>query len=153
MIAMTDAPDFFEQTLPAISLWQPWASLWLTDAKIHETRHWATSHRGWLLVHAAKRIELDHGDRLNDILDGLFGHHWGLDLPRGCIIGAVRLTGCIPTRAMPIGHRSTDDFECGNFELGRFAWSRSDFERFKSCIPYRGQQGFFKVSLAKVGRK
>ena len=43
-------------TMKAISLWQPWGSLWLSPAKRHETRHWQTRHRGKLLVHAAKKL-------------------------------------------------------------------------------------------------
>jgi len=41
-----------------ISLWQPWAMLWLLsdpDEKVFETRGWYTSYRGPLLVHAAKK--------------------------------------------------------------------------------------------------
>lgn len=131
----------------AISLWQPWASLWLSDAKLHETRHWPTSHRGPLVVHAAKRkIDDFSGDRLDEICDGIWGHHWGLDLPRGALIGIVRLTGCVPTDTMPIGHQATDDYECGDFSPGRYAWQRSPtFQVFAEPIPYRGQQGMFEV--------
>lgn len=132
--------------MKAISLWQPWASLWLTDAKVHETRHWPTSHRGWLVVHAAKRkIDDFSGDRLDDICDSLWGHHWGLELPLGALIGRVRLVGCTRTNDMPIGHRHTDDFACGNFLNGRYAWQRAAFEVFAEPIPYRGQQGMFEV--------
>jgi activating signal cointegrator 1 len=134
--------------MKAISLWQPWASLWLTDAKLHETRHWATSYRGPLLVHAAKRrIDDLSGDRLDEICDGIWGHHWGLELPRGALIGVVRLVACFSTDTMPIGHQSTDDYECGDFSAGRYAWQRSatDVRTFAEPIPYRGQQGFFDV--------
>lgn len=132
--------------MKAISLWQPWASLWLTDAKIHETRHWPTSHRGLLLVHAAKRkIDDLSGDRLDEICDGIWGHHWGLELPRGALIGIVRLVGCTRTEDMPIGHQSTDDYECGDYSPGRYAWCRASPVIFDEPIPYRGQQGFFEV--------
>lgn len=132
--------------MKAISLWQPWASLWCSDAKVHETRHWPTSHRGWLLVHAAKRkIDDRCGDRLDDICDGLFGNHWGMDLPRGALIGMVNLIRCVPTDTMPIGHQSTDDYECGNFSAGRYAWARGAWRSFDAPIPYRGQQGMFEV--------
>lgn len=132
--------------MKAISLWQPWASLWCTDAKVNETRHWATSHRGWLVVHAAKRkIDDFGGERLDDICDGLFGNHWGMDLPRGALVGMVRLVGCVSTDSMPIGHQSTDDYECGDFSPGRYAWRRAAFHLFADPIPYRGQQGMFEV--------
>ena len=132
--------------MKAISLWQPWASLWCSEAKIHETRHWPTSHRGWLLVHAAKRRIDDHGGtRLDDICDGLWGHHWGMEVPRGALVGMVNLVGCVSTDTMPIGHQSTEDYECGDFSHGRYAWRRAAFHVFRDPIPYRGQQGMFEV--------
>ena len=132
--------------MKAISLWQPWASLWCSEAKIHETRHWPTSHRGWLLVHAAKRRIDDHaGDRLDDVCDGLWGHHWGLELPRGTLIGMVNLVGCVSTDTMPTGHQSSEDYECGDFSSGRYAWRRAAFKVFAEPISYRGQQGMFEV--------
>lgn len=132
--------------MKAISLWQPWASLWCSDAKLHETRHWPTSHRGWLLVHAAKRkIDDFAGDRLDDICDSLWGHHWGMELPRGALVGMVNLVGCTSTDMMPIGHQSTDDYECGDFAEGRYAWRRAAFRVFATAIPYRGRQGMFEV--------
>lgn len=41
--------------MKAISLWQPWATLIATGAKQIETRSWATSYRGPIAIHAAKR--------------------------------------------------------------------------------------------------
>src|SRR5581483_2986656 len=132
--------------MKAISLWQPWASLWLTDAKIHETRHWPTSHRGLLLVHAAKRQIDDYdGDRIDEICEGIWGNHWGQDLPRGALIGTVNLVDCVRVETMQAGHHETDDYECGNFADGRYAWRRDAFRLFQQPIPYRGQQGFFEV--------
>src|SRR6185436_9203151 len=65
LIERLEKPDAM---LPCISLWQPWGSLWCSDAKEHETRHWPTSHRGWLAVHAAKRkIDDLSGERLDEI--------------------------------------------------------------------------------------
>jgi activating signal cointegrator 1 len=145
--------------LAAISLWQPWASLWLSSAKLHETRHWATRHRGLLLVHAAKKIVLDdHSPRLNDILDGEFGPHWGLELPRGALIGVVNLVAVLPTEILFHGRGDLtedeeDDLECGNFEDGRFAWKRGVYRRFPEPIPYRGHQSMFSVPYSVVAEQ
>jgi len=54
--------------MTAISLWQPWATLWLLsdpDEKVFETRHWYAAHRGPLLVHAAKTRNRDVLEALN----------------------------------------------------------------------------------------
>lgn len=141
--------------MKAISLWQPWASLWCTGIKVHETRHWSTNYRGWLLVHAAKRkIDDLDGDRLGDICNGRFGHHYGMDLPRGAIVGRVHMVACKRTADLFISTQpggpfkneaEQDDYECGDFAHGRFAWQADKFELFANPIPYRGAQGFFDV--------
>lgn len=133
----------------AISLWQPWASLWCSGVKIHETRHWPTAHRGWLLVHAAKRRIDDHsGSRLDDLCASEFGNHWGMEIPRGAIVGAVDVVDCRRTLEIEFDHDDVDqanDYECGNFEAGRYGWRADGFLMFADPIPYRGAQGFFDV--------
>ena len=46
-------------TFPAISLWQPWASLlFVPDGKVHETRDWKAPEKyigRTILIHAAKK--------------------------------------------------------------------------------------------------
>ena len=132
--------------MKAISLWQPWASLWCSKRKVHETRHWRCSHRGWLLVHAAKRFETDLDDRLRAILDDEFGCDWTRDLPTGALIGMVNVVDCLPTQTFSGDTAANgDDRACGNFAPGRFAWKRDEFRLFDQPIPYRGAQGIFNV--------
>lgn len=130
----------------AISMWQPWASLWLTEHKVHETRHWPTKHRGWLIVHAAKKFPpLAPDDPLCDMLHRSCGADWRKDLPRGAIIGAVDLTDCrIMSNTRP---EHQDDMECGNWSDERYAWRRGDFVKAPTPIPYIGRQGFFDVPI------
>jgi hypothetical protein len=136
----------------AISLWQPWASLWLTDRKVHETRHWATPYRGWLAVHATKHIEKDFSSfgAMQEILEGEFGADWAKDLPTGAIIGAVDLIAVGQMPAMKPYHR--DDNICGNWEAGRFAWRRAAIVKLNNPIPYRGRQSMFTLpdEIARV---
>ena len=132
----------------ALSLWQPWASLWCSQRKVHETRSWRCSYRGWLLVHATKHFEKDFavGDPLRVILDNEFGTQWALDLPTGVLIGMVNVVDCLPTEMLfGDGAVSDDDRVCGDFSAGRFAWKRDEFRLFDQPIPYRGAQGIFNV--------
>jgi len=133
--------------MKAISLWQPWASLWLTPAKVHETRHWPTSHRGWLLVHAAKRTIDDYegDDALDQICDRIFGAGWSSTLPRGALLGIVNVVDCVRTEKILQGYQEPDDYECGDFSEGRYGWRRDKFNVFDNPIPYRGAQGIFSV--------
>jgi hypothetical protein len=133
----------------AISLWQPWASLWLTAAKVHETRHWPTRHKGPLLVHAAKRKLDDYdGDDLDLICVRLFGPDYRATLPRGALLGIVHITACGPTRkdfADADRAEHADDRACGDWSEGRFAWRRGSFRTFPP-IAFPGRQGIFEVS-------
>jgi hypothetical protein len=140
--------------MKAISMWQPWASLYCSDDKEHETRHWPTNYRGWLLVHAAKKLVSDCGEELDSIVCDRFGPLWRTELPRGAIIGAVHIVACKRTEDLlkewgcppePVPVRHYIDLQCGDFSDGRYAWERSEFRLFKTPVPYRGAQGFFNV--------
>ena len=135
--------------MKAISLWQPWASLWCSGRKRHETRHWPINHRGPLIVHAAKRFEkrFDADDPIRAILEDEFGGHWGMDLPIGALIGVVVIVDCHETIGMRFAKDDEwEDFACGDFSGGRYAWEAKNFTAFSEPIPYRGQQGIFNVS-------
>lgn len=43
------------EKIPAITLWQPWASLIAAGQKCYETRSWQRSYRGPLAIHSANR--------------------------------------------------------------------------------------------------
>lgn len=139
--------------MKAISLWQPWASLWLSPRKVHETRHWYTRHRGPLVVHAAKKFIKDLDGPLRAILDDEFGGHWAMDLPTGALLGVVELVACKETSLGPTQASiaaDPDDLNCGDFSPQRFAWQRSTYTLFKAPVPYIGRQGLFSVEDALI---
>jgi len=126
----------------AITLWQPWASLWLTTRKVHETRSWATKYRGDLIVHAAKR-ECDYAVDLglDDICTAEFGSRWRDHLPRGKIIGIVQLLDCQSMlEARPVDN---DDRVCGIWSQDRIAWKRGQFLALARPMPFVGKQGLW----------
>ena len=136
--------------MKAISLWQPWGSLWLSSVKLHETRHWHIKDqwKAWrpgdrIAVHAAKRFEKDHDTDLAAILRRTFGTEWHRTLPTGAIIGTIAVTDCLPAGQIePLGD---DDRECGNFADGRWAWRGADPIILQTPVPWRGSQGIFNV--------
>lgn len=146
--------------MKCISLWQPFASLIACGAKIHETRHWATSYRGPLLIHAAKR-RMDRetweffrsstcqwsmyaGD--SDGLSEGLAQDRAEALPYGAALCVVNLTACIPTEQFhKTGSRLPADEPFGNFAPGRFAWRLENLRVLPEPIPMRGQQGLFDV--------
>lgn len=136
--------------MKAISLWQPWATLWLLtnpDEKVFETRHWPTDYRGWLLVHAAKKQDGEVRESLKcpHFQQRLAVH--GLkpaDLAFGALIGMVYLKGC--RRMFTMAEPSTLEAMAGNWSDERYAWERApEVKLFEKSIPYKGAQGFFNV--------
>jgi len=139
----------------AISLWQPWASLWMLNVKAFETRHWATGYRGPLAIHAAQRVCRDIDEDLTAIVVDQFGSRWYHALPRGAILGRARLVNCHPTEYVRFSSMtaalhgvvlvSEKERTQGNFEVGRFAWEIADRVPLEQPAPWKGHQGFFQV--------
>lgn len=118
-----------------ISLWQPWASLFVAGAKMIETRSWGTSFRGRLAVHAGKKLHIDacNEEQFRSVLSTL-GFDQPIDLPLGAVIGWVDVTDCL--RMVPYGaphepgtirlssdpRLTLDERAFGNYDAGRYAW-------------------------------
>lgn len=134
--------------MKAISLWQPWATLITIGAKRFETRHWATSYRGTLAIHAAKRPA--RRDELNPVItQALFdcGFHRLDELPYGCIVCTVNLVDCEPTaqvvRRTFFKEIAATERHFGDYTPGRFAWQLDNVQLVDN-IPARGSQGFWE---------
>lgn len=139
--------------MKCLSLWQPWATLMAVGAKRNETRSWATSYRGPLAIHAAKKwnneLSLMCGrepfrEALVRQCDGMIWLAEALRaLPFGAIVAVVGLVDCIeisPTNA-PTG----DERSFGDYTPGRFMWKTVDLRRLPSPVPYAGHQGLFDL--------
>lgn len=95
--------------MKAVSLWQPWASAVAEGLKPIETRSWRTSYRGWLAIHAARRLPpvVVPGLGLTGPVGGDDPHHAmdlqdgrRLRLPLGAIVAVVRLLDVVPILAV-----------------------------------------------------
>jgi hypothetical protein len=141
--------------MPAISLWQPFASLWVVTSprlKWHETRHWRPPARyigRRILVHAAKTREglrdIEDGDDLAILCRSRFGDGWRTTLPFGGFIGSITLAAAVPSPPdddTPGPARSSADFICGNWGPNRYGWLGEEPDAWP-CKPARGQQGFW----------
>lgn len=135
--------------MKAISLRQPYASLWVGGHKINETRAYRTRHRGWLLVHASTWSDFSMlSAELRQHLDHRFGG-WEKRWSRGGIIGAVYLARMEPT-GLAVQLASREEKLYGDFAPGRWAWRADMPIEFPSPIPYKGKLGLFDVDDAVV---
>jgi hypothetical protein len=156
--------------MKAISLWQPWASAIALGAKTIETRSWATSYRGPLAIHAAKRRnkeELIYHSCCSDweaVFHDLLSkselrRRTLLCLPFGAIVATCYLVDCRPTGSFTNGDLDVPQFPkgtniipghfwtergMGDFSLGRFGWVLENIKALPEPIPCKGMQGLFE---------
>lgn len=136
--------DLFDQTrtrtMKAISLWQPWATLCARGAKLHETRHWPTAHRGEIALHAAKTLDVAGAPEA--LCQALMGLSWAEECPAGAIVAVAQLSACLPADLVA-GGITRADLAAGNFTRGRFAWRLDRVRPLDLPIPCVGRQGLF----------
>jgi hypothetical protein len=134
--------------MKAISLWQPWATLVAIEAKRYETRHWSTSIRGRIAIHAAQREtrELRELVTLEPFRTALAraGYTAWEQLPRGAVVATADLRGTVRTDRV-VHDVNLIEQSFGDFSTGRFAWLLTDVLRPLHPIPCRGAQGFFEI--------
>lgn len=127
--------------MKCLSLKQPWA--WaIFHGKDIENRVWSTKFRGELLVHASKSYDLEGYEWIKKNFPALSPllYREVYDLPRGCIIGKVTMTGCVI-------HSSSPWF------FGPYGFTFENPALFKTPIPHRGKLKIFGVpdEIAKEG--
>jgi hypothetical protein len=137
----------------ALTIWQPYASL--IGAKTIETRGWATSHRGELLICAAARCDrLVQGflagreiqRALAALLPGAMPNRITIDdLPLGAAVAVVELVDCLPVGDLPTSFIRRE-LPFGDFRPGRFGWLFKRIRRIKP-FPVVGRQGLFEVEI------
>ncbi len=138
-----------------ISLWQPFAMLVVLGLKQYETRHWDTSYRGLLGIHAARhwtkqdeamlrsfidefKLDASFGSPLRDTLSGS-GKYFG------SLIGTVRVVNTYPTESLT--HISYREFCFGDYSAKRRGWLLNSATLFKEPIPMIGHQGFWEADV------
>lgn len=121
-------------TLPCLSILQPYAWLIVNGHKDIENRGWATSFRGRILIHAGKKYSRRDHDEYAESIDEYFG----IALPAfeamelGGIVGSATITDCV--REHPSRWKQSDSW---GFVLMH--------QRKRPFVPYRGQLNIFRV--------
>jgi activating signal cointegrator 1 len=160
-------------TIPTLSLLQPWATLIAIGAKRIETRSWSTLYRGPLAIHASKKPT---GQRrwpceelFNDLAEQrcdfgrLFGGPNTFDvLPFGCILAVCSLVDCRYTGDYYPLHEGapwvkelyrTDSHETdlGDFGPNRYGWFLEDVRRLPQPVPAKGALGLWQFPIDQLG--
>ena len=129
------------RNMKAISLWQPWASAIVAGLKRVETRSWATSYRGPLIIHAAKKwtgdLRFAAEDLRNEFSD------LPLALPLGCALGVCQLVDVRYMTKSYIGTVPPQERAFGDWYPGRYAWVLERVVAFDEPVPLKGRQGLW----------
>lgn len=152
--------------MKAISLWQPWASLIMLDAKRIETRSWKPPESvigQRVFIHAAKRLD-------PCVLEEPFSTVIGdpANAPIGVLLGSVKLEGawridheCEAGMLAREYHRTDDgrrdpaaaerELAFGDFTVGRWAWGLADVRPLQRPLPWNGGQRFWNLGETLEG--
>lgn len=139
----------------ALSFTQPWATLIIAGIKLWETRTWPAPWLGErFLVHASKGWSKDDREFAAYLAASgiLKPEHFGggptaklEDMPRGMILGSIRVTGCQQNLN---GIRGLE-LELGDFSSGRWFWKLTDLYgrptavKLSKPIPAKGSLQFW----------
>lgn len=133
--------------MKAISILQPWAQLVVTGEKKIETRSWKTGHRGWLAIHVSQRFRDSQRELASqEPFRGALGRHGfksASALPRGVIVGLVKLTDCVPTEQLTdVG---SSELAFGIFTPGHWAWLLDEPRPLEIPVSFPGSLGIFDI--------
>jgi activating signal cointegrator 1 len=144
--------------IKAITLWQPWATLMAIGAKRFETRSWATSYKGPIAIHAAKRPinRMEINDRMRLVLRERGPKPADIPLGQVVAIGYLRkiyptshqgtvMAGTIAVHLPPLPNSQEASF--GDWSHGRFAWLITDIWSLVEPVPARGRQQLWSWQL------
>lgn len=122
--------------MKVLSIKEPYATIISLGKKHYETRSWKTKYRGELYIHAsiAKiKKEWANNKELMDLLDGN-------ELNYGYIICKCNLVDCIymDDNFIKEVKKNHQEYICGKYEIGRYAWVLEDIQVLDKKIPAKG---------------
>jgi hypothetical protein len=139
--------------IPALTLWQPWASLAMIGAKRHETRSWPIptrlyGHRIALHAGVGKPPASMVTEDLEELCTRSFGADWRRTLTFGAVLGTCTVSGHWRTEAFP-GEIAKDDLVSGIWTPGRWAWRLDDLLPLPEPVPASGAQGIWNWTVPR----
>lgn len=144
------------ETIYALSLWQPWATLIAKGLKQYETRSWRRDSAigNYVAIHASakwdgkvKRYAYELGRRKPELeAELLVARNYGhvvKSLPHAAVLCVCRVMDIYPTEQV-VSQLGVIERLCGDYTPGRFAWKVDVVEVFDVPIPAKGAQLLWK---------
>lgn len=126
--------------MKVLSLTEPYATLIKEKKKLIETRSWKTNYRGKLYIHASSTPipkEWKENRELMNLVDSI-------PLNYGKIICRCNLVDCVYMTQEyidKIKKENYQEFVCGVYEVGRYAWILENIEILEEPIVTKGHLG------------
>ncbi|BAY87775.1 hypothetical protein NIES267_72990 (plasmid) [Calothrix parasitica NIES-267] len=138
-------------TLKAISLWQPWASLIELGLKHYETRSWKTKYRGKLLICSAAKSTKEQYQQYLKIDSEVKLPLWDeTNFLRGYALAICDLVDCIDITPEFINQQSQIEMLCGDWQVGRYAWKLENIQPIAKPFAVKGKQRFFDITSTNL---
>ena len=121
--------------MKVLSIKEPYATLIKEKEKFVETRSFKTSYRGELYIHASKETLKSKNKDFQKLISNL-------SLNNGYIICKCRLKDCIYMTDEYIENLKRENYQeyiCGNYKEGRYAWILEDIEPLEHPIEVIGR--------------
>ena len=123
--------------MKVVSLTEPFATLICKKKKFIETRSWKTKYRGEIYIHASSTkmpLEWKNNKELMDLLENC-------ELNYGNIICKCNLVDCVymTDEFIESIKANKQEYICGIYEVGRYAWILEDIQELDEHIPCKGR--------------
>lgn len=134
--------------MKVLSLKEPFATLIKNNKKYIETRSWKTNYRGELYIHASIS-KIDKGIYDQKELIKLIDND---TMNYGYIICKCELVDCIEMTddyIHDIKNNEYQQFICGEYRIGRYAWILKNIEPLENRIFAKGKLGIWNYDDKK----
>ena len=133
--------------MKVLSIIEPWATLIASKQKYIETRSWKTSYRGELYIHASKKLINTKDKKIKELLKLLPTQ----EMNYGKIICKCELVDCIYMDEKFINEikQNKQEYICGDYKIGRFAWILEKTELIKPKIEAKGKLNIWNFEITQ----
>lgn len=146
-----------KKTIACLSVRQPWASLIVHGIKLIENRTFFIKNREMFVIHAGKTWGKDEQHAYEQLFQIAIemGDKWRQDIlyrsrsMLGGFVGVARLRSCVGEKEWYADGGGAFDGRT-NWFVGPVGWYFTGARAFPFLVPYRGQQGVFRVPVGHV---
>lgn len=131
--------------MKVLSIIEPWATLIKEGKKVIETRSWKTSYRGELYIHASNKKIKKSDTHIIELLKLIPN----IELGFGHILCKCKLIDCIymDQEFLDKIQKNTQEYLCGEYSLGRYAWVLEDIVPLDEPIPAKGHLNIWNYEM------